>query len=256
MEKTTKTSDAVEILRRRLLEDNPENQDLRREISLNARVAQLIYDLRKEHRLTQTQLAELVGTKQSAIARLEDNDYEGHSLSMLGRISEALGQRVEIDIVPAQSAAAISTKFHLRSLADLPGELVRIRSALGMTQQELGEKVGMSELEVQTHEAEGYRSISFARLTEVAEALGIDFDRLVVEIDRLFPTDDRTRTILSNPVDRLHHWWENCRSIVIVVTKSVAGNGSHISESESQSKGMTENRWVGQRDRSISLKVA
>jgi transcriptional regulator with XRE-family HTH domain len=159
----------------------------------------------------------------------------------------------DIDIVPAQSAAAISNKFHLRSLADLPGELVRIRSALGMTQQELGEKVGMSELEVQTHEAEGYRSISFAQLTEVAEALGITSSQLVVEIDRLLPTDDRTRTICPNRVDRLHHWWENSRSIVIVATKSVAGNGSHISESESASKVIAENKPVSSNKLSLSV---
>ena len=51
--------------------------------------------------LTQTQLAELIDTKQPVIARLEDADYEGHSLSMLQRIAEALGQRLEVSFVPA-----------------------------------------------------------------------------------------------------------------------------------------------------------
>ncbi len=37
-----------------------------------------------------------VGTKQSAIARLEDADYDGHSLSMLQKIAGALNQKVEI----------------------------------------------------------------------------------------------------------------------------------------------------------------
>jgi hypothetical protein len=34
------------------------------------------------------------------IARLEDADYEGHSLSMLARIAAALNQKVEIKISP------------------------------------------------------------------------------------------------------------------------------------------------------------
>ena len=34
-------------------------------------------------RLPQKELAELIGTTQSVISRLEDADYEGHSLSML-----------------------------------------------------------------------------------------------------------------------------------------------------------------------------
>jgi predicted transcriptional regulator len=46
--------------------------------------------------LTQKQLADRVGTKQSAIARLEDADYDGHSLSMLQKIAGALNQKVEI----------------------------------------------------------------------------------------------------------------------------------------------------------------
>ena len=64
-----------------------------------AEVAQLIYDARTKSKLTQKQLAELVGTTQSVIARLEDADYEGHSLSMLQRIASALNKRLEIRFV-------------------------------------------------------------------------------------------------------------------------------------------------------------
>ncbi len=96
----TKTNDAIDIINRRYLNHDPARQDLLREISLNAKVAQLIYAARKEAGLTQQQLADLIQTKQSVIARLEDADYEGHSLSMLQRIGEALGQRIEINLVP------------------------------------------------------------------------------------------------------------------------------------------------------------
>jgi ribosome-binding protein aMBF1 (putative translation factor) len=95
-----KTSDAVEIIKRRYIKNDPALQDLLREASLNAKVAQLIYTARKQAGLTQQQLANLIHTKQSVIARLEDADYEGHSLSMLQRIGEALGQKIEIIMVP------------------------------------------------------------------------------------------------------------------------------------------------------------
>jgi ribosome-binding protein aMBF1 (putative translation factor) len=98
----TKTNDAVDIINRRYLNHDLARQDLLREISLNAKVAQLIYAARKEAGLTQQQLADLIQTKQSVIARLEDADYEGHSLSMLQRIGEALGQRIEINLVPTK----------------------------------------------------------------------------------------------------------------------------------------------------------
>jgi ribosome-binding protein aMBF1 (putative translation factor) len=98
----TKTNDAIDIIDRRYLKHDPARQDLLREISLNAKVAQLIYAARKEAGLTQQQLADLIQTKQSVIARLEDADYESHSLSMLQRIGEALGQRIEINLVPTK----------------------------------------------------------------------------------------------------------------------------------------------------------
>jgi transcriptional regulator with XRE-family HTH domain len=69
-----------------------------RETSLNARVAQMIYAARTQVGLTQQQLAELIGTQQSVIARLEDADYEGHSLSMLQQIAQELNQRVKIQL--------------------------------------------------------------------------------------------------------------------------------------------------------------
>lgn len=64
----------------------------------------IIYDIRKQAGLTQSQLAEAIGTTQSVIARLEDADYEGHSLSMLTRIASALNQKLEIKMSPREAA--------------------------------------------------------------------------------------------------------------------------------------------------------
>ena len=80
---------------------DPELRKMIAEEALNVRVARMIFDARTRAGLTQIQLAELIDTKQPVIARLEDADYEGHSLSMLQRIAEALGQRLEVSFVPA-----------------------------------------------------------------------------------------------------------------------------------------------------------
>jgi predicted transcriptional regulator len=90
-----KTNDALKIIDS-LTSDDSEMESLIREASLNAIVAQLIYEARTARGLTQKQLADRVGTKQSAIARLEDANYDGHSLSMLQKIAGALNQKVEI----------------------------------------------------------------------------------------------------------------------------------------------------------------
>jgi ribosome-binding protein aMBF1 (putative translation factor) len=94
-------TDAVEIAIQEL-GDTPELRARIEEEKLNIRVAQMIYDARQKAKLTQKQLAELIGTKQQVIARLEDADYEGHSLTMLQRIAAALGRRLEVSMTPVR----------------------------------------------------------------------------------------------------------------------------------------------------------
>jgi ribosome-binding protein aMBF1 (putative translation factor) len=99
-----KTSDAVAILDR-MAGDSPELRRLTEEARVNAAVAQLIYEARNKAGLSQAELARRIGTRQSVISRLEDADYEGHSLSMLQRIAAALGQCVEIRFFAPRKAA-------------------------------------------------------------------------------------------------------------------------------------------------------
>src|SRR5215216_3741629 len=59
------------------------SNDERGTATLYAHVAQLIQRWRRRAALSQSELAERVGTTQSVISRLESEDYGGHSLSML-----------------------------------------------------------------------------------------------------------------------------------------------------------------------------
>jgi transcriptional regulator with XRE-family HTH domain len=56
--------------------------------------------------LTQAQLAELVGTKQSSIARLESAKSEP-KLSFLRRVVEALGARLELRVIPQEEEVSV-----------------------------------------------------------------------------------------------------------------------------------------------------
>jgi DNA-binding XRE family transcriptional regulator len=100
------TTDAVEILHRRYYEGKPDRLAALEAAEANDAVARKIYELRSKARLTQRQLAKLVGTTASVICRLEDADYQGHSMAMLNRIAAALNQRVEIRFVPLKAKAA------------------------------------------------------------------------------------------------------------------------------------------------------
>jgi DNA-binding XRE family transcriptional regulator len=97
------TSDAVEIIHKRFFAGKPEMLALLEEERANAEIARKVYDLRTKAGLSQRALAKLVGTSASAICRIEDADYEGHSLGLLRRIAAALHQRVELRFVPQRS---------------------------------------------------------------------------------------------------------------------------------------------------------
>jgi DNA-binding XRE family transcriptional regulator len=97
------TTDAIEILHRRYYKGKPERLKALEEARVEDEIARKIYTLRTKVGLTQRELAKLVGTSASAICRLEDADYEGHSMAMLKRIAAALNKRVEIRFVPLRS---------------------------------------------------------------------------------------------------------------------------------------------------------
>jgi transcriptional regulator with XRE-family HTH domain len=66
-------------------------------------MARLVHDLREGAGLSQAELARRVGSRQSAISRLERADYDGHSLAMLRRIARAVGCVVEIRVRPSEA---------------------------------------------------------------------------------------------------------------------------------------------------------
>jgi len=93
-----KTKDALKILDRITGKD----EDLKRlieEEELNVKVVRMLYEARTQAGFTQQQLAKRVGTTQPVIARLEDADYRGHSLTMLQRIATALNGQLEIHLI-------------------------------------------------------------------------------------------------------------------------------------------------------------
>jgi ribosome-binding protein aMBF1 (putative translation factor) len=94
-------SDTLQHFWDRYIGDNPERIAEYEQAAADIDVARAIYTMRAQAGLTQRQLAEKVGTTASVICRLEDADYEGHSLAMLRRVAAALGKRVQIRFVPA-----------------------------------------------------------------------------------------------------------------------------------------------------------
>ncbi|MEX2316542.1 MAG: helix-turn-helix transcriptional regulator [Pirellulales bacterium] len=100
-----KTRNAMRIIAH-MIGDDAELRQYVADARASSEIAQVVYDLRTGAGLTQKEMADLVGTGQSAIARLEDADYEGHSLSMLNRIAEALNCHIQLSVVPNAAQTA------------------------------------------------------------------------------------------------------------------------------------------------------
>ncbi len=61
----------------------------------------------------------------------------------------------------------------------MPVGLIRARIALGLTQKQLAERVGLKEQQIQRYEDTDYASASFSRLKEIIEALGLDIEEKI-----------------------------------------------------------------------------
>ncbi len=66
------------------------------------------------------------------------------------------------------------TKLEAKSLLDLSVLLIRARIAQGLSQQQLGDRLGLKEQQIQRYEAGSYASASLRRLAEVADALDLN----------------------------------------------------------------------------------
>ena len=77
------------------------NKEVQNELELNKTEYKIIEEIimaRREKNLTQKELAELIGTRQSNISRLESGNYNP-SLDFLKKIASAMDKKLEVRIV-------------------------------------------------------------------------------------------------------------------------------------------------------------
>jgi DNA-binding Xre family transcriptional regulator len=108
MRNKRKTTDAVRILHSRYIMGSARRATAVRLEREKAHIAMQISRLRTKAGLTQKQLANLVGTTQSVISRLENTEYSGHTMSMLEKIAAALRCEVRVNLVPEKKEYAFA----------------------------------------------------------------------------------------------------------------------------------------------------
>lgn len=131
------------------LKESPALAEKVRRAELALDIAYQIYELRQKKGLTQEELAELIGIKQSNIARLENAEYEGYSLRTLQKIAKGLDTNVNIILTSSEDTSSLLNslynKFPTITTIKNAGKKIAIKYLGGLSSSTL-ESVGMNSL--------------------------------------------------------------------------------------------------------------
>ena len=126
----------------------------------------------RQYRITKAQVAEFDTT----LTQFEREDTSSlHALLRQAQLDALRSQRADLQSAVEEYEELRQhrpTVIEAGSLDELPRALIRARIALGLSQKELAEKMGLKEQQLQRYEATDYASASLSRIQEVAAALG------------------------------------------------------------------------------------
>ncbi|MGL4611213.1 MAG: helix-turn-helix domain-containing protein [Trueperaceae bacterium] len=118
-----------------------------------------------------------------ALAAFEKNTPEGHPKmrkayrdAMKSQLEELQDQLSDYETLKLGRTNTLA----IASLDELPKVLIQARIAAGLSQKDLGEKLGLKEQQIQRYEATLYQSASLTRLLEVTHALEVRLDGHVI----------------------------------------------------------------------------
>jgi transcriptional regulator with XRE-family HTH domain len=127
----------------------------------------------RQYRITKAQLASF----QSALDGFSQHaSPDLHELIRKAQEDALRSQRDDLKAELDEYEALRSNRppeIEARDLDELPRALIRARIALGLSQRELADKLGIKEQQIQRYESTDYDSASMARVREVAAALGV-----------------------------------------------------------------------------------
>jgi HTH-type transcriptional regulator / antitoxin HipB len=135
----------------------------------------------RQYKITQTKLREL----ERELAAIDPEKSTLHPRQVIGWTNSynltirKLKQEIE---EYEQLKSGQVTTFPIDSLQDLPLVMIKARIAVGMTQKELAEKIGVQEQQIQRYEANNYRAVGFDRLQEVMSALDVTVSKAVMQL--------------------------------------------------------------------------
>ncbi len=131
----------------------------------------------RQYRITKSEARKFEQAIEAARGREPSPDVDPriHQAMIESLKSELAILREQLERYEALKAGKVKSR-KARSLRELPIVLIEGRIAAGLTQRELGTRLGVPEQQIQRYEATLYAGASLQRLQEVAEVLGLEIE--------------------------------------------------------------------------------
>lgn len=127
----------------------------------------------RQYRITKAQAAKLT-TALAQFSAQSDTDQTTHP-RLIKAQADGLKSQIESLMRELREYEALRAGDvpppDLGYIAGVPRDLIRARIASGLSQKELADLLEMPEQQIQRYEATEYESVSFARISEIADAL-------------------------------------------------------------------------------------
>ena len=139
----------------------------------------------KQHKITRTQLTKFTEALQSLKTQ---KNVKGQALLSLQKSTlenQIIDLQRELDEYDDLVSGNIPIS-ELNSIDELSVTLIKARIALGLSQKQLGEMVGLPEQQIQRYESNEYESTSLSRIKEIADALNLKIDEHITIQPNIF----------------------------------------------------------------------
>lgn len=120
---------------------NKEYRDSFTQESTRLSIALDVRRTRQHYEMTQKDLAEKIGSKQSVIARIEDPDYEGTSLNTLLKVANAFDLQLRVELTPISENTAGERIFIAAAREAMPQLIAEVERLRAENEQLKGKKI-------------------------------------------------------------------------------------------------------------------
>jgi ribosome-binding protein aMBF1 (putative translation factor) len=131
----------------------------------------------REYKISKSWVGKFETSLETARSRKskDKNDAERLKVRIAGIESQL--EELQEDLAAYEALKEGKTQsFVAHTLSELPEVLIKARVARALTHKELGEKLGVSEKQIQRDEANGYATAGFNRLIGIADTLGVKLE--------------------------------------------------------------------------------